>query len=138
MMTSSPGCMSIKTAASSSAAVQEGVSSVFLAGRLASNQFWHFLPNGPSPESLLLSSACLMYCSSAPVTGGLLNGIIFAALSKIALRVLTNPSCGLLFCERGCLHRYPTVGCFCSLESSHRRSTLQTNLHLEIPSNLHQ
>src|SRR5690554_3648978 len=100
MMTSSPGCMSIKTAASSSAAVQEGVSSVFLAGRLASNQFWHFLPKGPSPESLPLSSACLMYSSSAPVIGGLLNGIILNgiipfALLEIVLRVQVSPVCDL-------------------------------------------
>jgi len=65
--------------------VQDVVSIACFTLKLSCIQAEHFFVKGPSPHSLLFSSAAWrMYSSSVPIKGGLLNSIIvFPYLSSI-------------------------------------------------------
>src|SRR5699024_10697533 len=75
IITSSPACTSVRSAAISNAAVQEGVSSARFVPVCFSNQLLHSLPNGPFPASLPLFIASFIASCSLPMTLGLLKGI---------------------------------------------------------------
>src|SRR5262249_52791018 len=75
MMTSSPGSRSSSSAAISSAAVHECVSSARFAPVVRSSHAWQRFVNTPSPARCPCACASAMYASSRPVMYGRLNGI---------------------------------------------------------------
>jgi len=75
MMTSSPGSISARIAAISSAAVHEWVSSALPPPARFSSHDWHCRVKGPSPARWPLAWAWAMYPSSLPTMCGRLKGI---------------------------------------------------------------
>jgi hypothetical protein len=67
MITSSPGCRSISSAAISSAAVHECVKSARGAPIRCSSHAWHRLVKRPLPASCPAAAASWMYADSRPV-----------------------------------------------------------------------
>src|SRR5205823_8884644 len=76
-MTSSPGPIESRSAAISSAWVQEVVRSALATPSVCSRRAWHLFVNGPSPDRCPRATASAMYRCSSPTNDGRLNGMRF-------------------------------------------------------------